>query len=98
MPLYLSSGSDKWKILPRMLFSKEQDRLTSATRVLLVSECLGEHIILPISTMGPFPHLIIYVADPLDEVAHGWICGAKAPIQAVVYPLTIQKYIDLGSQ
>jgi hypothetical protein len=60
------------------------------TRVLLVFECLGEHVILPISSAGPFPHLIIYLGDPLDKVAHGWICGAKAPVRAVVYPLDIQ--------
>ena len=55
------------------------------TRVLLVSECLGEHVSIPIRSAGPLPHLLSYLGDPLDELAHGWICGAKAPVLGVAY-------------
>ena len=53
--------------------------------VLLGSECLGEHIFLPIRSVSPLPHLLSYLGDPLDEFAHGLICGAKAPVLCVVY-------------
>ena len=71
-------------------FSRNKTGSSSATRELLVSQCLGEHVILPIRSAGPFPHLIIYLGDPQNEVAHGWICGDKALVCAVVFPLTLQ--------
>jgi hypothetical protein len=32
---------------------------------------LGEHVIFPFRSAGPLPHVMIYLEDPLDEVAHG---------------------------
>jgi hypothetical protein len=89
VPLYPSSGSDKWKIFPQMLISKEQDQLLKCDLGAPCFECLGEHVILSIRSVGPLPHLIIYLGDPLDEAAQSWICGAKAPVRVVVYPLAI---------
>jgi hypothetical protein len=68
------------------------------TRVLLVSECLGGHVFLPIRSASPLPYLLSYLRDPLDEVAHGWICGAKATILGVAYIPPHTVYYDLGSQ
>ena len=68
-----------------MLVSKEQHRSSSATRVLLGSECLGEHVFLPIRSVSPLPHLLSYLGDPLDEFPQRWICGAKAPVLSVAY-------------
>ena len=53
--------------------------------VLLGSECLGEHVFLSIRSASPLPHLLSYLGDPLDEFAHGLICGAKVPILGVPY-------------
>ena len=53
--------------------------------MLLGSECLGEHVFLPIRSASPLPHLLSYLGDPLDEFAHGLICGAKALVLCVAY-------------
>ena len=78
--------------MPLILFWAKVEEEKESSRVLLGSECLGEHVFLPTRSVSPLPHLLSYLGDPLDEFAHGWICGAKAPVLGVSYILSHTVY------